>query len=104
MGSVHLLITRTCLAAAAAAAAVSLFGGVAVDVFLPALHFGKVKIRAGHPPVDVLDVVAGGLEVGGGVVRTGDEDLQRRRRSLLTQSLPKTFANVVSDLAQNRLT
>lgn len=104
MGSVHLLITRTCLAAAAAAAAVSLFGGVAVDVFLAALHLGKVKIRAGHPPVDVLDVVAGGLEVGGGVVRTGDEDLQRRSRSLLTQSLPKTFANVVSDLAQNRLT
>lgn len=40
------------------------------------LHLGKVKFRARHPAVDVLDVVAGALKVGGGVVRAGDEDLQ----------------------------
>ena len=48
---------------------------VSEDVLLPALHLGKVKVRAGHPPVDVLDVVTGGLEVSRGVVGAGDEDL-----------------------------
>lgn len=51
--------------------------GVAEDVLLFALHLGKVKFRARHSPVDVLDVVAGGLEVCRGVVRAGDKDLER---------------------------
>ena len=55
---------------------------VAVDVLLPALHLGKVKFRAGHPQEDVLDVVAGGLEVGRSVVCTGDENLERREKMM----------------------
>lgn len=37
-------------------------------VVLFALHVLKVKVAASHALVDILDVVAGGLEVGGGVV------------------------------------
>lgn len=40
------------------------------------LHLSKVKFSARHPTVDVLDVIAGALKVSGGIVRTGDEDLQ----------------------------
>lgn len=42
--------------------------GVAEDVLLLALHLSKVKVCAGHPPVDVLDVVTGGLKVSCGIV------------------------------------
>lgn len=51
---------------------------VAEDVVLLALHLGKVKFGSRHPLVDVLDVVAGGLEVGGSVVGTGHEDLRQQ--------------------------
>ncbi|KAF3860888.1 hypothetical protein F7725_001143 [Dissostichus mawsoni] len=44
-------------------------------VVLFALHVLKVKVAAGHALVDVLDVVAGGLEVSGGIVGAGGEDL-----------------------------
>lgn len=37
-------------------------------VVLFALHVLKVKVAASHALVDILDVVAGGLKVGGGVV------------------------------------
>lgn len=40
-----------------------------------ALHLSKVEVLAHQPFVDVLDVIAGRFEVGGGVVRTGQEDL-----------------------------
>lgn len=46
----------------------ALLCGVAEDVLLLALHLGKVKFGARHPPVDVLDVVAGGLEMSCGIV------------------------------------
>lgn len=51
--------------------------GVADDVLPIAFHLGKVKFQARHSPVDVLDVVAGGLKVCRGVVRAGDKDLER---------------------------
>lgn len=50
--------------------------GVAEGVLLCALHLGKVKLLAHHPPVDVLDVLAGGLKVCCGVVRAGDKNLK----------------------------
>lgn len=53
---------------------------IAEDVLLPALHLGKVKVWARHPPVDVLDVVASGLKVSCGVVRAGDENLKEGGR------------------------
>lgn len=53
-----------------------LLGSIAKRVFLVPLHLSKVEFCARHPAVDVLDVVAGALEVSGGVVRTGDEDLE----------------------------
>lgn len=37
-------------------------------IVLFALHVLKVKVAASHAFVDILDVVAGGLEVSGGVV------------------------------------
>lgn len=37
-------------------------------IVLFAFHVLKVKVASGHTLVDVLDVVAGGLEVSGGVV------------------------------------
>lgn len=37
-------------------------------VVLFALHVLKVKVAASHALVDILDVVAGSLKVGGGVV------------------------------------
>lgn len=52
-----------------------LLRSVSKGVLLVLLHASKVKFRAHHPSVDVLDVLAGALEVGGGVVWTGDEDL-----------------------------
>lgn len=52
-----------------------LLGSIPKRVFLVPLHLSKVEFCARHPAVDVLDVVAGALEVSGGVVRTGDEDL-----------------------------
>lgn len=55
--------------------------GIAEDVLLPALHLGKVKVWARHPPVDVLDVIAGGLKVSCGVVWAGDENLKGRKQS-----------------------
>lgn len=51
--------------------------GVTEDVLLFAFHLGKVKFRARHSPVDVLDVVAGGLKVGCGVIRAGHKNLER---------------------------
>lgn len=53
-----------------------LLGSITKRVFLVPLHLSKVEFCARHPVVDVLDVVAGALEVSGGVVRTGDEDLE----------------------------
>lgn len=53
-----------------------LLSSIAKRVFLVPLHLSKVEFCARHPAVDVLDVVAGALEVSGGVVRTGDEDLE----------------------------
>lgn len=50
-------------------------------VVLFALHVLKVKVAPGHALVDVLDVVAGGLEVSGGVVGPGGEDLGERERT-----------------------
>lgn len=47
-----------------------------VDVVFLALHFLKVELRPGHPLVDVLDVVTGGLEVSGRVVGAGNKDLK----------------------------
>lgn len=47
---------------------VNLISGVAEGVLLLALHLGKFKVCARHPPVDVLDVVTGGLKVGCGIV------------------------------------
>lgn len=52
-----------------------LVGTVAKDVVLLALHLGKVKVCASHTLVDVLDVIAGGLEVSCGIVGARDEDL-----------------------------
>lgn len=49
---------------------------VSKGVLLVPLHLSKVKFCACHPAVDVLDVIAGALKVSGGIVRTGDEDLQ----------------------------
>lgn len=45
-----------------------LLHSVSKGVLLVLLHLSKVKFRAHHPSVDVLDVLAGALEVGGGVV------------------------------------
>lgn len=53
-----------------------LVGPVAKDVVLLALHLGKVKVCASHTLVDVLDVIAGGLEVSRGIIGTRDEDLE----------------------------
>lgn len=55
--------------------------GVTEDVLLLAFHLSKVKVWARHPPVDVLDVITGGLKVSCGVVWTGDEDLEWEKRS-----------------------
>lgn len=44
-------------------------------IVLFALHVLKVKVAAGHAFVDILDVVAGGLEVSGGVVGPWGEHL-----------------------------
>lgn len=52
-----------------------LLRSISKGVLLVLLHLSKVKFRAHHPSVDVLDVLAGALKVGGGVVWTGDEDL-----------------------------
>ena len=43
-----------------------------VDAFPQALD---LELLAGAAAVDVLDVVGGSLEVGGGVVALGDEDV-----------------------------
>uniref|UniRef100_A0A4W5R7D5 NACHT domain-containing protein n=2 Tax=Hucho hucho TaxID=62062 RepID=A0A4W5R7D5_9TELE len=61
---------------------------VTEDVVLLALHLGKVKFGSRHSLVDVLDVVAGGLEVGGSVVGTGHEDLAQEWHYLRTQVFP----------------
>lgn len=53
-----------------------LLGSVAKDVLLLALHLSKVKVCACHSAIDVLDVIAGGLKVGGGVVGARDENLE----------------------------
>lgn len=60
-----------------------LLRSVSKGVLLLLLHLIKVKFRAHHPSVDVLDVLAGALEVGGGVVRAGDEDLQGHRHRVV---------------------
>lgn len=57
-----------------------LLRGVTKGVLLVPLHLSKVKFRARHPAVDVLDVIAGALKVSGGVVWAGDEDLQSQQR------------------------
>lgn len=44
-------------------------------IVLFALHVLKVKVAPGHTFVDVLDVVASGLKVSGGVVGARGEDL-----------------------------
>lgn len=44
-------------------------------IVLLALHVLKVKVAAGHTFVDVLNVVAGGLEVSGGIIGPRGEDL-----------------------------
>lgn len=46
----------------------ALLCGIAEDVLLLALHLGKVKFCACHPPVDVFDVITGGLKVSCGII------------------------------------
>lgn len=48
-------------------------------IVLFALHVLKVKVAPGHTFVDVLDVVASGLEVSGGIVGAWGEDLGTKK-------------------------
>lgn len=67
---------------------------VAEDVVLAALHFVKVKLGARHASVDVFDVVAGRLEVSGGVVRARDEDLEKEIvKKVLKQFIQKSMCS-----------
>lgn len=63
---------------------------IAEDVLLFAFHLGKVKFRARHSPVDVLDVIAGGLKVCCGVVRAGHKNLEKGQ----SESCVKTGSQV----------
>lgn len=67
---------RTSLTALADVHVRPLLGSITKRVFLVPLHLSKVEFCARHPAVDVLDIIAGALKVSGGVVRTGDEDLE----------------------------
>lgn len=50
---------------------------LAVDVVLLPLHLFEVEVYAHHALVDIFDVVARRLEVGGGVVGAGNKDLEK---------------------------
>lgn len=56
---------------------------IAEDVLLPALHLRKVKVWAGHPPVDIFDVIAGRLKVSRCIVGTGDENLEGLKKKVI---------------------
>lgn len=53
-----------------------------IDVVFLALHFLKVKLGPGHPLVDVLNVVTGGLKVSGSIIGAGDEDLKQNHKDV----------------------
>ena len=46
-------------------------------IILFALHVLKVKVAPGHAFVDVLDVIAGGLKVSGGIIGPRGKDLDK---------------------------
>lgn len=67
-----------------------------VDVVFLALHFLKVKLGAGHPLVDVFNVVTGGLKVSGSIIGAGNEDLKQNHRDVRRGRLPTTPAPMPS--------
>lgn len=73
-------------------------------IVLFALHVLKVKVAARHTFVDVLDVVASGLEVSGGIIGPRGEDLGKMGKKQEIVSWAKCWHQHANTLAETMLT